>query len=217
MCRENNKKMEQSDQKKSKSNSSLLKGLVKIIVVVVLIASFYYYLFPFFTGNEAGQITTITESTLVSVVKKARLNSVEYPYSGYTKVTKDDKDLYYVRYKGSVKAGIDMDKVNIELDKENKTVRILMPEIEIDDVHVDSESLDTIFIDEKANTEDVGGELYQEATKDMEKKINERQDEIKEMAEENTKRSLEALIEPWLNQVSNDGDYNIVVVAPGEE
>ena len=208
----------QKGQKQQRTVSNgILKSILMVVVAIVIVAILYFYVVPVLLGDEGGQVTTITESTLVNVVKKAKLNTVEYPYSGYTKVTKDEKDLYYVRYSGSVKAGVDMDKVSVELDQDNKTVRILMPEIEIDDISVDVDSLDTIFIDEKANTENIGAELYKVATDDMKVKVEERKEEINQMAIDNSKRSLKALIEPWLNQVSEDGDYNIVVVAQGEE
>ncbi|MBQ9604840.1 MAG: hypothetical protein IJR45_05435, partial [Firmicutes bacterium] len=69
-------------------------------------------------GGE-GTVTTLTQVELENVIKTAKLYTAEYPYNGYTVVRGDNgKPRYYVAYEGIIRAGINTDKIEIELDED---------------------------------------------------------------------------------------------------
>lgn len=53
---------------------------------------------------------------------------------------------YNVAYKGSVQAGIDISKIEVTLDEDNKIIDIQLPEVEVDEPYVDVGSLEFMFL-----------------------------------------------------------------------
>ena len=158
-------------------------------------------------GKE-GEVRTITESELEEVLLQSNLYLIDYPHNGYVDV-RDSKGKikYYVAYKGSVKAGIDASKIEYSIDEASSVINIKLPEITIDEPVVDAGSMDYIFINQKANTEDVAQEAYKYAIADLKSQIA-NDDQLIEVAKESAKTTEKALMEPWINQYS-DKKYEI--------
>ena len=115
---------------------------------------------------------------------------------------------YYVSYEAKVNAGIDFEQVEIDLDEEAKTIRITMPPVELTDVNVDISSLDFIFYNQKLNTSTVTETAYKACEADVEKESQEQQ-AIYDLAEQNAKNVLTALVKPIVDQA--DTEYTLVV------
>lgn len=167
--------------------------------------------------NKEGEVTTVTESELTDVVKEHNLYTAEYPYNSYVTVCDDDGNTeYYVAYNGTVKAGLDVNGIDISLDEENSRITIRLPQVSVMDVTVDSASLDYIFMSDKYNSETVSSEAFTAASSDLRTKADQ-DTEITEVATDNAKKIVRGLVEPWVNQVSPDKTYDVQVLAYGEK
>lgn len=157
-------------------------------------------------------ISVLTSATLEKIIDIDELSTYEAVYDGICTVMnekKPEKVDYYVSYKAKVKAGIDFEKVKIEIDHKEKRIQITLPEIKMNEVSVDVASLDFIFNNKKANDEDVSQEAYQKCKEDVEKESKEDQ-AIYEMAEQNAENTIKALIKPFIEQV--DAEYRLELI-----
>ena len=153
----------------------------------------------------------ITESNLEKIINVSDLSTLEAVYNGIAEVTNSenpDQIDYYVSYEAKVKAGIDFQQVDLDVDNEQKVITVTIPEIKINDVNVDIASLDYIFLNHKANTQTVSEEAYKKCIEDVTNETN-AEDTIYELAEENAKNIIEALIKPFVCQL--DAEYKLVI------
>lgn len=153
----------------------------------------------------------ISKSTLQKIVNVSELSTFEAVYNGIAKVMdEEEKDAvkYYVSYDAKIKAGLDFEKVNIDVDNQNKIIRVKIPEIEINDINVDITSLDYIFMDKNANTATVSEEAYKKCIEDV-KNETVSENEIYNLAEQNAHNIIEALISPFIKQL--DSEYKIEI------
>ena len=139
------------------------------------------------------------------------LSTFQAVYNGIAEVmdkNDEEKIAYYVSYEAKVKAGVDFEKVEIDVDDEKKIIMVEVPDIKINDVDVDITSLDYIFIDNSANTSTVSQEAYKRCIEDVN---NESKNEtaIYELAEENAHNIIEALISPFIKQLDNEYQLQI--------
>lgn len=202
-----------------KEKKSHAGGLIAILIIAALVAGVvalsHFGIIPNPFDDETGTVKTITESELLDVLRESNLYTAEYPCNRYTKVSDDNGNIkYYVAYEGTVKAGFDVNDIEVNLDEDDHTITIQLPEVTVQSVKVDVGSLDYIFEKEKYDTETVASEAYGKAVEDLTN--NAPQDEIIKVATENAKIIEKELIEPWVNQVS-DQKYEVKVLAYGEE
>lgn len=153
----------------------------------------------------------ISKSTLQKIVNVSELSTFEAVYNGIAKVmNEEEKDevKYYVSYDAKIKAGLDFEKVNIDVDNANKVIQVKIPEIEINDINVDITSLDYIFMDKNANTSTVSEEAYKKCIEDVQNETVS-ENEIYNLAEQNAHNIIEALISPFIKQL--DSEYKIEI------
>ncbi|MBQ8518334.1 MAG: DUF4230 domain-containing protein [Agathobacter sp.] len=177
-----------------------------IVVVVLMVVLILIVSLP-----KAGETEVITKSTLEKIVNISELSTYESIYNGIAVVydeKKEDKIEYYVSYDATVKAGIDVKKIEYDVDNINKTIVVNMPEVMITDVTVEITSLDYIFVNDKANTSGVSDSAYKACIKDVEKESKEK-DTILELAEESAKNIIKALINPFIEQW--DAEYTLEI------
>ena len=202
---------EQKGKRNNQQNKDLLKSVVVknysvpvwglgalILVVVVLV------LFVVIPGarNSKKQAEVITISTLQEIIDVSELSTFTAVYNGIAQVMNQEDPQsvdYYVSYEAKVNAGIDFEEVGIELEEETKTIRITVPPVELTEVNVDIASLDFIFYNQSLNTS---------TEADVEKESQEQQ-AIYELAEQNAKNVLTALVKPIVEQA--DTEYTLVV------
>ena len=180
------------------------------IVVILLLSVIAISLFSS-NRSKNSQAAIINESSLKKIIDVSDLSTFQAVYNGITEVmdkNDEEKIAYYVSYEAKVKAGVDFEKVEIDVDDEKKIIMVEVPDIKINDVDVDITSLDYIFIDNSANTSTVSQEAYKRCIEDVN---NESKNEtaIYELAEENAHNIIEALISPFIKQLDNEYQLQI--------
>ncbi len=204
-----------ADEKKKKHFISA--GIKKVCVIIVLIVVLVGIVLLCSRFHKEADKEIITKATLEKMIDVDELSTFEAVYNGITEVMnkeKPEKIDYYVYYEAKVKAGIDFEKVEVHIDNEAKKISVTIPEIKINDVNVDIASLDYIFENERANTETVSQEAYKAAIEDV---TNEsaQENRIYELAEQNARNIIEALIAPFMKQLDAEYTLEIKIVSSG--
>lgn len=119
--------------------------------------------------------------------------------------------LYYIKYKGNVKLGIEFKDLDIDVNNDKKIITILVPEAMTLECNVNAGKMDALYIDnseKKKSEKNFIKEGYEICSKDMEEKIS--SDEVMlEIARNNTKQAISALIIPLVNQI--DKEYKVEI------
>ena len=139
------------------------------------------------------------------------MSTFEAIYNGIASVANEEKPEnidYYVSYEAKVKAGIDFEKVNLEVNEDEKRITVTLPEVKITDVNVDIASLDYIFMNKRANTETVSAQAYKKCIEDVTNESNSTT-AIYEFAKQNARNIVEALIKPFIEQL--DSEYELKI------
>jgi len=148
----------------------------------------------------------VNVATLEKIVNISNISSFSSVYKGVVQVNNEKKTEnvdYYVCYTARIKAGIDLSQVRFDIDEEEKTVTVIMPEVTIQEAAVDMTSLDFMFYNKKANQSSVTAQAQELCQKDLDNEINNKP-AILELAEENAKNILEALLKPILTQMDEE-------------
>ena len=189
------------------------KIFIGAIILIVVIAG--GLLLKSNAPNIMGYFVEKKETTYSSmiVLEKVQsineLSTIDYMYNAIASVPDEDKknDKYYIKYKGEVTAGIDLEKMtekSIIIDDENKTLTVLLPEVEIQDVEVNPESLEFIFTKEKYDTEGIFDEAYNACKNNLKEQIKNDM-ELHEMARGNAETAVMALLSPLVKE------YKIII------
>lgn len=190
------------------TGNKILKRLSAIILVILVIVA--VVVGPKIISKKDGP-EIISKATLERIINISDLSTFEAVYNGVAKVMnekKPEKIDYYVSYDAKVKAGLDFEKVDLEIDKNRKVITVKLPEIKITDVNVDIASLDYIFVNDKANTETVSAQAYEQCIEDVTNKSAE-EEAIYTLAEQNAHNIIEALISPFVKQL--DEEYQLEI------
>lgn len=197
-------------EKNQKRRLSVPKVKYIIGIVAMLLAVIIVSLVISRTSKKSGP-EIISKSTLEDIINVSDLSTFEAVYNGIAKVTDEDnpeKINYYVSYDAKVKAGIDFEKVDITVNTDEKIITVMLPKIKITDINVDITSLDYIFENEKTNTETVSEEAYKKCIEDVTNESNS-EDAIYELAEQNARNIVEALVSPFVEQL--DSEYQLEI------
>lgn len=177
-------------------------ALILLLIVVLIVA---------LNIGKENKKEIITSATLKEIIEISELSTFETVYNGVAQIMnekKEDEVDYYVSYEATVKAGIDFSQIIIDVDNEKKEIVVTMPEIQMNDIDVDIASLDYIFVNEKANNETVTQKAYEACKADVNNECTQ-EDAIYELAKQNAKNVIEALIKPFVNQM--DAEYVLVI------
>lgn len=103
-----------------KSTKFIVLGIIAVICVIVLIA--------IIVPNKGGQMTTISEASLEKVIEINELATVDYTYNAIATAYAENNETikYNVAYEGVVNAGIDFKKIDIQLNEEEKVIKITL-------------------------------------------------------------------------------------------
>ena len=181
---------------------------VLFVIILVIITALMIKIKIF---NKKSEPTIISKATLEKVINVSDLSTFEAIYNGVAAVENEEKPEnidYYVSYEAKVKAGIDFELVEVEVNEAEKIITVTLPEVKITDVDVDIASLDYIFMNNKANTQTVSAQAYKKCIKDVTKESNST-DEIYESARQNARNIVEALISPFVEQL--DSEYKLEI------
>lgn len=194
-------------QKRKKINFILLI-LIGIVAIAAVVASIF--LLNGKKGKEK-EAQVVTVASLQKIINVSELSTFQAVYNGVADVMNEEDSEqcdYHVSYEAKVNAGIEFDKVKIDLDEEKKSIVVTLPEIEITDTVVDITTLDYIWEDKDANTDTVSQEAYKACIADVEKESKEQQ-AIYDLAKQNAKNVVEALITPFTQQF--DSEYTVTI------
>ena len=170
-----------------KRRYAIYKVMNAILLIFILVLSL--------GGCGKGE-TTVTESTLEKAVEVSDLSVAEYNYNGVYEHFKEgsDKVDYRIKYDAVVKVGINMEDIAFTINDESKSVTPILPELTINDVIVDTESLS--YMPENADVEVKDVIKYCEQDVQSEAGASE---QLSEVAEENLQSVVKALIKPLLD------------------
>ena len=189
--------------------------MIAIAVVIIFVATLSVKVVLSISREDAPEI--ITKSTLEKIVHISDLSTFEAVYNGIAKVMnekKPDKVDYYVSYEAKVKAGFDVERVELEVDDAKKVISVTIPEIKITGIDVDIASLDYIFMNDKANESTVSEQAYKKCIEDVENESSS-ENAIYTLAGKNAKDVITALINPFIEQL--DDDYELTVKIEGAD
>lgn len=192
-----------------KDTAKIIKSFF-ILAVLVFIAVIIYRQFFSDAAKEKEATAIETSSKLQKVLKISELSTYQVTFNGVAAVNDtEDRLLYNVAYQAKVGIGLDMEQIKVEVDdsEDHKKIIVTLPEIKIADVTIEPGSLDYIFEDASADTEDVSITALPACKADAEAdcKSNEL---IFELAKENAVNTIKALMQPFLTQ---NKDYTLEI------
>ncbi len=173
--------------------------VLALLAVIILGAIFI----PEMIKKNQKEVNINTVSTLHKIIDVNELSTSECVYNGVVKVTDEnnpEKIDYYISYEAKVKAGIDIDKVDITMDSENKVITITLPEIKINDIVVDEATFDYIF---NNNRKDELGQTAVSLKLCKEDVVNEIEniDVVYELARQNAINIVKGLVSPFVESL----------------
>lgn len=183
--------------------------MVVFAVLIVVILAAVAIVVSRNAKKEEPEIISLT--ALEKMVDVSDMSTFEAIYNGIAEVENEADPTqidYYVSYEAKVKAGFDFENLNMQVDHDRKVITVKIPEIKITDVNVDIGSLDYIFENKKANTETVSEQAYKECIEDVTKESAEEK-AIYELAKQNAKNTMEAIIQPFMEQL--DEEYQLQI------
>ena len=196
-------------EKKKLSFRQIIKYIRLLCFIIVAIIVFLFVKEKIVKRDSIPEI--ISKSTLEKVINVSDLSTFEAIYNGVASVANEEKPEnidYYVSYEAKVKAGIDFEQVNLEVNEDEKRITVTLPEVKITDVNVDIASLDYIFMNKRANTETVSAQAYKKCIEDVTNESNSTT-AIYELAKQNARNIVEALIKPFVEQL--DSKYELKI------
>lgn len=206
--------------KKPKKKLSRKNLLILIVVLAIVTVVIVLYVKKATLSKPEPEI--ISTSELYKIVDVNKLYTYQCVYNDVCTVKEKDhpeKDAYYVAYTATIQAGIDVKKIKIdteEPDDQHVSVIVTIPKITLGEPEVDVDSLDYMFVDKSAETGTVFQEAYNACIADVKEKSEEEQT-IYNMAAENAKNAIQALVQPFLDAQKGDKEYTLEIVATGED
>jgi hypothetical protein len=197
--------------KATKYKKKIKRKLLLPILIIALIAAIGILFLARLLDRQDNKEEILTVSTLEKIINISELSTFQAVYNGIAEVMnekKSDQIDYYVSYEAKVYAGINFEEVKITMDEEAKKISVVIPEIGITDVNVDIASLDYIFHNKKANTSTVSEQAYKACIADVTNE-SEKEAAIYDLAEQNAKNIIKALISPFIEQL--DSDYELEI------
>lgn len=131
----NNEEIVKKKEKKKSFN-------IKRITILLIIGILFVFGIKLVFFNKSGEIKNQVKTILERVVQKSELETVTITYNVIAKQCKDDNNCdkssnniqdfkYVVSCQGTITAGIDFDKVMVEVDESKKKVIIQIPDASI--------------------------------------------------------------------------------------
>ena len=127
-----------------------------------------------------------TTSTLMEAVNIAELSTAQFTYNGIAEVYKNEnsnKIKCRIRYEAKVKVGIEMNKIDFKIDSGKKTVKPILPNIQLTASIVDENKLSFIPDNSKIDLKEVLLACENDVKKEIESST-----ELFDSAEDNRKR-----------------------------
>ena len=143
---------------------------------------------------KEGETKTITKTTLMDTVDIAELSTAEFTYNGIAEIPKNKKSKKIkcrVQYEAKVKASVNMEDIDFEIDNEAKTVKPVLPKIKLTATLDDQKGFSFLPEDTKVDMQ----EVLKACKKDVMGEAKQAS-ELYNSAEENLKDIIQALTYP---------------------
>lgn len=174
----------------------ITKHLFVIVLCIGVIAIGLACLMRFGLLNKAGKASIKTSSLLTDAIDISELSTAEFRYRGIADIYSDEERTRVhcrVCYNAIVKAGIDMEKVQFDVDAEKKVVTAILPDIDLKVTIIDEQSMALL-----PSGVDVGiDSMLKYSKEDAETEARE-STELINTAQENLKATIEGLLFPIL-------------------
>lgn len=187
----------------------IFKKPKRMICALIIVIIFIFCLLCL-SSNNAKRERIETKSTLERVLKISELSTYRTSYDAVVSdLDENGKANYHVSYKGEIKAGIDMSQIRVEI--EDKTVKIILPEVKVLDTIVQG-TPKIMFVKDKYDKLGIAAEVYQICDEDIQ--VAAEENDVKKPALENAKRVVRALAENIVKEY--DKEYVLEVFGEGE-
>lgn len=191
-----------------------MKKIIRILLIILLVIIIAVVLIQFephkyFMGNEEKTEEIISVVTLENIIQKSELNTFQAYYNGIAKVMNKEESSevdFYVLYKAKVYAGFNMSELELRKNEEMKKILVSIPEIEINDVNVETGTLEYMFVNKKADSNMVSKRGYDASIEDVTRE-SKKESAIYDLAKENAKNIVLALLKPFFDDL--DETYTI--------
>lgn len=171
------------------------KGFIPAVIIIVVLAVAGGLFSASLLANP-GSTQIITSSTLERLVNISKLSTAEFVYNGIAdKINDDGSTAYHVYYASSVRASIDMGEIDFDIDEEARTVTPILPNITIDDPVLDETSLQLMPRNPNSSLPELISLCKQDALTEVKS-----DGQIYATAQENLRSTIEALLNPLLEQ-----------------
>lgn len=166
-------------------NIVLICGIICIGIVGVIVVK-----------KERGkekEVQIVSSSQLEKVVQISELSTAKLTYNGIAETYVDDEKCY-IKYNGTVKVGIDIEKIKVDMiDDEKKIVVISLPKIELQDVDVNPGTFGYIPGDVQMEIGDAAKICRADILNEVKKN-----EQFFDLAKKSEKTMIEALTKPLL-------------------
>lgn len=174
-----------------------MKGKIILTAAVLAAIVITLGLFWLILSDRMNSTRIITSSQLEKAVNISQLSTAEFVYNGIAEHyngNNREKAACYICYDANVKVGIQMEDVGFIIDEEAKTVTPVLPPITIQAAVLDEQSLSYI----PRNPDIALKEIIAICKEDVMQEAD-HSDSLYQIAEENLKAVIEALLSPVLD------------------
>ena len=173
----------------SQENKS--KRIPSILLIAGIVILFFVFMSRIVPIIVPAKPQIIDSESLKKKVSISELSTAKFTYNGIAVYKEDDKEKCKILYHGDVKAGIDFSDIDFVFDKDNKTIKPILPEIRLSTNVIDENSLS--FIPSKAQIN--LGDALKVCKEDIQNEAN-ACEELWSAAKESLRNSIEGLIYP---------------------
>ena len=181
-----------------KKKSRKIKWIVGAIIVIIMGSVLLIKSDALFSKGERR---VLASSTLIDIVRQSQLSTASFTYNGVAEAYEKNKIKCHIRYFAKVRAWVELNEIEFDIDDDKLTVRPILPEIQLK-VEID-DTRELSFIPKNVSLS--LAEALTTCEQDVVKEASE-STALLECAEENLKDIIEALIYPVVDSV----DYEIV-------
>lgn len=184
---------------KPKKKGGLLKSVtrpVKIVITIAVAAAVIVAGLSIYEMVTSTGTTIVSKASLTKAVSISKLSTAEFTYNGIAEKLRDSdgEDVeYHVYYEARATAGIDMEKIDFQIDETNHTVTPILPEVTVGEPVVDESKLAYLPEGVDVNMREVLMLCKEDAQQEMASNP-----QIRETAYENLRSTVEALLMPLL-------------------
>lgn len=153
-------------------------------------------------GKQTPTSTVVSAPDLEKVIKESRISTFTAVYNGIAEVPDSenpDNISYYVRYEARVRAGFDLNDLDVTTD--GTAILVTIPPITLDTPNVDIGSLDRMNVTKTDKLSELNGDEYRICEADAAEEAS-KKETIIDLAEENAENTIRGLMQPFLDGIN---------------